>query len=191
MTEDQIMQRVAEIQKRVFTDIDKSKSGQASQSFQIVGANGLNVQQQGNQVAISADASAIQGEQGPEGPQGVNGSNGEQGPQGEQGIKGDNGENGEKGEKGEKGDKGDDGEKGEKGDTGDQGIGVTGASVTSDLSFTFTLSNGSQITTPPLLSGDGILYFSGGAISTIPSAGGDFVLTGGSPPSWTQLQSCN
>ena len=114
MTEDQILQRVAESQKRVFSDIDSSKQGNASQGFQVVGANGLNVQQQGNQIAISGDTSALQGSKGDRGERGQGGATGPQGLQ------------------------------------GPQGAGIISAVVNEDFSFTFTLTDGSTITTNAL-----------------------------------------
>lgn len=140
MTEDQILQRVAESQKRVFSDIDSSKQGNSSKGFQVVGANGLNVQQQGNQVAISADSSALQGASGERGEQG---NEGPEGPEGEKGDKGDTGENGQ------------------------QGVGVVSVEASQNLSFTFTLSNGQTITTAPLISGDGVLAAEGGSLTVL------------------------
>jgi hypothetical protein len=139
MTEDQIMQRVAENQKRVFSDIDRSKpSKDSSGGFNIVGSNGVTVQGSGREAAISIDTEAIKGS---------NGEQGLAGDRGEQGLQGDAGQQGEAGEAGEKGDAGD---KGDKGDKGDTGAGVSGVVLNPDLSFTFTLTDGSQITTGPI-----------------------------------------
>lgn len=146
MTEDQILQRVAESQKRVFSDIDSSKKGNAAQGFQVIGANGLNVQQQGNQIAISADSSALQGARGDAGNEGLQGEEGPQGVNGEEGPEGP---------------------KGDTGDEGPQGVGIVSAAVSQNLSFTFTLSNGSTISTNPLLGGDGILALDGGNLTTL------------------------
>lgn len=167
MTEDQILQRVAESQKRVFSDIDSSKQGNASQGFQIVGANGLNVQQQGNQIAISGDSSALQGargERGEEGPQGL------EGPQGIQGVAGQDGGEGPEGPEGSEGPRGPEGPEGPKGDTGNegpQGVGIVSAAVSQNLSFTFTLTDGSTITTNALIGGDGVLAVEGGALTVL------------------------
>jgi hypothetical protein len=115
MTEDQIMQRVAESQKRVFSDIDRSKpSNKSSESFNLVGSNGITVQGSGKEAAISVDTTSIEGKNGQQGPQGIGG------PQGD------------------------------KGDTGEPGVGVVSATLNDDFSFTFTLSDGSQITTAPI-----------------------------------------
>jgi hypothetical protein len=181
MTEDQIMQRVAENQKRVFSDIDRSKpSKDSSGGFNIVGSNGVTVQGSGREAAISIDTEAIKGSSG---EQGLAGDRGEQG---QQGLEGEQGEAGEKGDaaaievgatvtlepgssatvansgtsseailnfgipKGDKGDEGEKGDKGDKGDNGENGVGISGVALNSDLSFTFTLTNGSEITTAPI-----------------------------------------
>jgi hypothetical protein len=188
MTEDQIMQRVAESQKRVFSDIDASKSnGGSSGPINIVGGNGVTVQGSGKEIAVSVDTSGLQGKDGERGAQGL------QGEQGQQGIQGDAGQQGEAGEAGEKGDAGDKGDKGDSGDQGEQGVqgaSVTSAEVATNLSFTFTLSDGSQITTNAPITGDGILVVSGGGISVIPISDG--LLTGsGGGLTWSQLQTCN
>lgn len=140
MTEEQLMQRVAENQKRVFNDIDKSKKAQSFQGFQVIGSDGINIQQQGNQVAISADLNGLRGEQGEQGIQGVEGPSG---PEGEKGDKGDTG------------------------DTGEPGVGISSATVNGDLSFTFTLTNGDTITTNSLLSGDGVLAVNSGSLTVL------------------------
>lgn len=153
MTEDQILQRVAESQKRVFSDIDSSKQQLVSVGMQIVGGNGIAVQQQKGQAAISFS------EEG-------GGGNGEQGEQGEQG---------------------------EAGPAGPAGASVSSVSVSGNLSFTFTLTDGTTIVTPPLLTGDGLMYFAGSSISTIPSAGDLSVLGsgGGGTPYWIGTEACN
>jgi hypothetical protein len=188
MTEDQIMQRVAENQKRVFSDIDASKSnGGSSGSINLVGGNGITVQGSGKEIAVSVDTSGLQGK---------DGEIGAQGPQGEQGIQGEigeTGENGDAGEKGEKGDEGERGERGERGENGDQGLpgaSVTEAQVGTNFVFTFTLSDGSQITTNAPINGEGILFVTGGGVSVIPISDG--LLTGQSGGlTWSQLQTCN
>jgi hypothetical protein len=190
MTEDQILQRIAENQKRVFEDIDRSKSRQTTQPFQIVGANGLNVQQQGNQIAIEADPSALQGPRGERGVDGASGVDGPEGKEGETGPKGSDGEEGEKGEQGEEGEKGEQGEEGEKGDEGEQGVGVESVSVGQNLSFSFTLTDGSQITTEPLVSGDGLLYVVNGELTLLPISNGLLTGTDGEL-SWTETEACN
>jgi hypothetical protein len=157
MTEDQILQRIAENQKRVFEDIDRSKSRQTTQPFQIVGANGLNVQQQGNQIAIEADVSALQGQKG---ERGIDGAAGVNGPQGEGGER------------------------------GEQGVGVSSVSVSPNFSFTFTLTDGSSITTDPLVSGDGLLYVKNGELTLLPISEGLLTGTDGEL-SWTETEACN
>jgi hypothetical protein len=197
MTEDQIMQRVAENQKRVFSDIDRSKpSKDSSGGFNIVGANGVTIQGSGKEAAISIDTEAVKGssgEQGLAGERGEQGLQGEQGPQGQQGIQGDAGQQGEAGETGEKGDTGDKGDKGDSGDQGEQGLpgaSVTEAQVGTNFVFTFTLSDGSQITTNAPINGEGILVVTGGGVSVIPISDG--LLTGsGGGLTWSQLQTCN
>ena len=191
------MQRVAESQKRVFSDIDRSKpSNQTSGSFNLVGSNGVTVQGSGKEVAISVDTESIKGSSGEQGLRGEKGLQGEQGPQGEQGIQGEigeTGENGDAGEKGEKGDEGERGERGERGENGDQGLpgaSVTEAQVGTNFVFTFTLSDGSQITTNAPINGEGLLFVTGGGVSVIPISDG--LLTGQSGGlTWSQLQTCN
>ena len=159
MTEDQILQRVAESQKRVFSDIDNSKQYGSTGGMQIIGGNGINIQQQRGQAAISIDPSAASGL----GEQGKQGKQGEQGEQGEQGWR------------------------------GDPGSKITGITVTGNLSFTFTFDDGTEITTDPLLSGSGLMYFDGTNIATIQSAGNLSVLGsgGGGQPYWIATEACN
>jgi hypothetical protein len=188
MTEDQIMQRVAENQKRVFNGIDASKSnGGSSGSINLVGGNGITVQGSGKEIAVSVDTSGLQGKDGEIGAQGP------QGEQGQHGIQGDAGQEGEAGEAGEKGDAGDKGDKGDGGDQGEQGLpgsSVTEAQVGSNFVFTFTLSDGSQITTNAPINGEGLLFVTGGGVSVIPISDG--LLTGQSGGlTWSQLQTCN
>lgn len=151
MTEQDLIKRMAEIQRGISSDINQSQQKPQGQ-LQIVGANGLNVQQQGNQIAISADSSALQGARGERGEQGLQGQDGPQGIEGADGPQGPVGAEGPQGPAGVE---------------GPQGVGIVSAAVSQNLSFTFTLSNGSTISTNPLLGGDGILALSGGNLTTL------------------------